>query len=285
MKRALLLLIVAGCWAGQSLAQSSWLSDTRLTSLSFEWDKPIFDDRTFDRDDVTGASSVLFITGRARVGDSFRLVAELPISHFGYESNNPFGGDDNSTTLGNIYAGGIWDINTSNPNTHTFIEFGVRIPTAPSQRDDKRFGSTTGRFSELERREAFGEDTWSIPLIANYVTSVREPFALKFRLGTAYDLFVDELKNVDNQLHLLYGLTTMYREQKVEAYLGFSGRNQYSGLPSGTDFWDTGLTQIRAGIARPFRNITPGIYARLPLGDNYTQTLDFAYGISLEIRG
>lgn len=285
MKRAFLILFIVGCWAGSLHAQSPWLSDTRLSSISLEWDKPHFDDRVFDQDDVTTASSVLFITARARVTDNLRIVGELPISHFGYDGNNPFGGDDNSTTIGNIYAGGILDVNMSDPYSHAYIELGVRIPTAPNLEDDDKFGNNTGRFSEIERQEAFGEDTWSIPLIINYVTNVRDPFALKFRVGTVYDTFVEDLKNVDDQLHLLYGLTTMYRKPKVEAYFGFSGRNQYVGLPSGIDFWDSGLTQLRAGIARPFRHVTPGIYARLPLGDNFTQSIDFAYGISIEIRG
>ncbi|MGD8749723.1 MAG: hypothetical protein PVI44_14765 [Balneolaceae bacterium] len=284
MKHIALLILGLGLLAGTSYAQSPWLSDTRLSSVSLEWDKPLFDSRYLDRDVVTGASSVLFVTGRLRVNDNLRVVGELPLSHFGYEGNNPAGGDDNSTVIGNVYLGTIWDINMSNPNNHAFIELGARIPTTPDPRTNRQFGSQTGRFSELDRQEAFGSDMWSIPLTANFVTSVSDPFALKFRVGTVYNIFVDNLKDVDNQLHLLYGLTAMYRQPTVEGYLGFSGRNQYAGLVSGVDFWDTGLTQLRAGIARPFRNVTPGIYVRKPLGDNYNQVLDLAYGITLEFR-
>lgn len=285
MKKVILLLILTGLGTTCVYAQSPWLSDTRLSSVSLEWDKPLFDKRTYDRDIVSGATSVLFVTSRVRVGDDFRFVAELPISHFGYENNNPFGGDDNSTVIGNVYAGGIWDVNLGNPYTHSFIEFGVRIPTTPNARNNKRFGGTTGRFSELERSEAFSNDVWTVPLIANYFTSVRALFAVKLRLGATYNIFVNNLKNQENQMHLLYGVTALYRPLTFEAQLGFSGRNQFVGLPSGIDFWDSGLTQIRAGIARPFRNITPGLYVRKPLGDNYNQVLDLAYGISLEIRG
>ncbi len=161
MKKALLLLLMAGLWAEISYAQSPWLSDTRQSAVSIEWDKPVFDDRTYDQNDVTGASSVLFLTGRVKTGENLRFVAELPLSHFGYKNNNPFGGDDNSTSLGNIYAGSIFDLNMKNPDAHSFIELGVRIPTSSSPRDDERFGSNTGRFSELDRREAFSYDTWA----------------------------------------------------------------------------------------------------------------------------
>ena len=270
-----------GVWVGLASAQSPWLSDTRLTSISLEWDKPLFDDRTLDRDVVTNATSVLFLTGRVRVNDSFRVVGELPISHFGYENNNPLG-DDNSTIIGNIYAGGIWDVNMRNPNTHLFVELGVRIPTAPES-TTKRFGGMTGMLSENERAEAFATDSWAIPLVGNYVTSVSGPFAMKFRLGTIYDIYVDDLESFDNEFHLLYGLTGLYRKPNVEAHLGFSGRNPYAG--NNPDFFDDGFTQVRAGIARPFRNITPGVYVRKPLGENYNRLVDFAYGFSIEIRG
>jgi len=272
-------------WAAIIHAQSPWLSDTRLSTVSLEWDKPLFDDRSIDRDDITTVSSVLFLTGRMRISDNVRFVAELPVSHFGYENNKPLGGDDNSTVLGNVYVGSIYDINTGNLNTHTFVELGIRIPTTPNPRTDEQFGGKTGRLAELERSEAFTSDVWGIPLIANHVTSVRGPLAIRFRLGTVYVLFIDEQEDVANQMHLLYGLTALARQSTVEAYLGFSGRNQFMGLPSGLDFWDSGLTQIRAGIARPFLNITPGIYLRKPMGENYNRAVDLAYGFSIEIRG
>lgn len=64
----------------------------------------------------------------------------------------------------------------------------------------------------------------------------------------------------------------MYRKSSVEAQLGFSGRNHYAGLPSGVDLWDSGATQLRAGIALPFKNVVPGVDARVLLGDYYAST-------------
>lgn len=284
MKKVILLILLAGSWAGRLHAQSPWLSDSRLSSFSVEWDKPLFDDRYIDRGDLKGATSALFFTGRMRATENLRIVAELPVSYLGYKRNNPFGNSDNSTVIGNIYLGSIWDLNLNNPDNHAFIEGGVRIPTAPSP-SNKRFGANTGMISEAsDRLEAFMWDTWAIPVIGNYVTKIDGPFALKARLGTVYDLFTGDFKDEDNELWLLYGVTAMYREKTVEGYLGFNGRNLYVGNPSDVNFWDSGATQLRAGIARPFRNITPGVYVRKPLGDNYNQILDFAYGISLEFH-
>lgn len=284
MKKLILLLIVCGFIIETTHAQSAWLSDSRLSSVGLEWDKPLFDDRTIDQDQVTAASSALFLTGRIKVADNFRFIAELPVSHFGYEANNPFGGDDNSTVLGNIYLGSIWDLNTNNPNNHAFLELGVRIPTTPDPNDD-RFGSASGIVSESsDRMEAFLADTWSVPLVGNFITSVGGPFAVKGRLGTVYNIYTDDINDFDNAMWLLYGITALYRDPGFEAHAGFSGRNQYVGNVSGSDFGDTGFTQLRAGIAVPFQNITPGIYVRKPLGENYNQLLDLAYGVTLEIR-
>lgn len=274
---------MTGLLTGFANAQSPWLSDSRTSSVSLEWDKPLFDDRTFDRDQISDASSVLFLTGRMRLADNFRFVAELPMSHFGYEGNNPFGGDDNSTAIGNIYAGGIWDINKDTPDNHAFVELGVRIPTAREPNDTERFGNFTGMNSEAsDRMEAFSWDTWTVPLIGNYITTINGPFAAKMRLGTLYNAYVGDFEDLDNELHLLYGISGLYRQPNVEAHLGFSGRNPYVG--NDLDFFDNGFTQLRAGVARPFGKITPGVYVRKPLGENYNQVLDLAYGLSLEVK-
>lgn len=237
-----------------------------------------------DRDEVAGLSSSLFLTGRVRVTDNFRIEAELSVSYFGYQHNNPFGGDDKSTTMGNVYTGGIYDVETRNPDNRFLVELGVRIPTSREPNDTKRFGSVTGISSEAsDRLEAFLWDTWTIPLIGSFITPVSGPFAVKFRLGTIYDIFVDDLKSLDNELHLLYGISGLYRESNIEANLGLSGRNPYVG--NNPDFFDDGFTQIRAGVARPFGKIVPGVYVRKPLGENYNQIVDFAYGFYIEIRG
>lgn len=269
-----------GFWADIMYAQSPWLSDARLSTVSLEWDKPLLDSRTFDRDEVRAASSVLFLTGRARVNDDLRFEVELPVSHFGLKRSNAFA-DDRSTTIGNIYVGGIYDVKIPNPANHAFLELGVRIPTTPSINDD-RFANVLGLFSELDRNEAFIEDTWSIPLIGTYITQISGPFAARLRLGTAYDIYAGDLKDLDNELHLLYGISGLYRKPKVEAQLGFMGRNQYAG--NNADFGDSGFTQLRAGVARPFGKVVPGVYVRKPLGENYNAFLDWAFGLNLEFR-
>lgn len=283
MKKLTLPILLVVLLSGISYAQSPWFNETRLSSVTLEWDNPSFDNRTFDNDDLTWGSSVLFATGRFRITDDFRFKAEVPFSYFGYENTNPFGGEENSLIIGNIYAGFVSDINLANPYRHVFIELGVRIPTSPSPDNTDEFGANTALFSEVDRREAFGTDTWAIPLLLNYVTSVSNPFAVKFRLGTVYDIYVDDLDALDNEFYLLYGITPMYRTAKFEAHAAFMGRNKYIG--NNPDFLDDGFTQIRLDLGLPFGNVTPGVYGRLPLGDNYNQLINFAWGVKLEVRG
>lgn len=283
MKKLVLCLIMVGLCAGVTKAQSGWLSDTRQSLISIEWDKPLFDNDMIDRDEVAGMSSSMFLTGHIKVADNFRIAAELPISYFGYQHNNPSGGDENSTVLGNVYAGGIYDFETRNRDNHFYVELGVRFPTAREPRSDKRFGSLAGIGSEAaDRLEAFIWDTWTIPLIGNFMTPIDGPFAVKFRLGSIYDIYVDDLKSLDNELYLIYGISGLYQQPKFEVNIGFSGRNPYVG--NNPDFIDDGFTQLRAGVSRPFRNVVPGVYVRQPLGDNYSRMVDFAYGFLIEIR-
>ncbi len=142
---------------------------------------------------------------------------------------------------------------------------------------------STGMSSEAsDRLEAFMWDTWTVPLVGSYITKISGPFATKFRLGTIYDIYVDDFESLDNELHLLYGISGLYRESTFEASLGFSGRNPYVG--NNPDFFDDGFTQLQAAVARPFGNIVPGVYVRKPLGDNYNQLVDFAYGLWIEVR-
>ena len=89
MKKLTLPILLLVFFSGLSNAQSPWFNETRLSSITFEWDNPSFDERTYDNDDLTWGSSVLFATARFRLNDNLRFEAEVPFSYFGYENNNP----------------------------------------------------------------------------------------------------------------------------------------------------------------------------------------------------
>ncbi|MDR8394403.1 hypothetical protein NC796_24860 [Aliifodinibius sp. S!AR15-10] len=177
--------------------------------------------------------------------------------------------DYENTIIGNIYIGGILRKDTQETDGHFFIEFGFRLPTTPKPKINKITAQSTGLRSELsDRFEAFVSNTWAIPLIVNFVKPVKDPMAIKFRLGTVWD----ERKDSENMFFLLYGLTGLYRTSTVEAYLGINGRSPYAG--NDTEFFNDGFSQLRAGVARPFNEIVPGIYLRKPVGENYNRWVD-----------
>jgi len=61
-----------------------------------------------------------------------------------------------------------------------------------------------------------------------------------------------------------------------------AGRNHLLG--NDPDFADSGLTQLRGGVSFRLQRVEPGIFARLPLGDNYNKIINRAYGISLKLH-
>jgi hypothetical protein len=283
MKKLILSVLIIGLWSGMASAQSPWMNDIRTSSITLEWDKPKFDDRSFQGRHYTGTSSALFISGNVRITDNLRFVGEIPISHAGNKNFEQTGETEYSTVLGNIYTGGILDIDTGNPGYNFYVQLGVRIPTIQKSTVEKiRFGSTTGRFSEyVDRGEAFDVNIWAIPLSGHYIVSTRDNFDVKFRLGTVYNIYTGEF-DWENELYLLYGLIALYRFSAVEGHLGFSGRNRVIG--NDPDFVHGGFTQIRGGISVPFGHFVPGIFVKKPLGENFNRLIDYSYGFSLEIR-
>lgn len=273
------LFLIAGLTVDTS-AQSPWLVKSKQSSLTIEWDKPLFDSDLVNRDMVTSISSVMFVTGKAKVNDKFRIVAELPLSHFGIKDSE-FTSGTSHTQVGNIYLGGELDANTRNEGTALTFELGVRIPTMGETEDAGDIGAFTGLVSESERHEAFFIDTWSIPVYATTTQKIADFGYLNFRGGALYDIYTDDLSFLDNELHLLYTISTTITTKPMDALIGFSGRHHVVG--NGAENTKP-VTQLRGGIGKRFSHWTPSIYARLPLSRDFNALVDVAYGFSLSLN-
>lgn len=292
MKKLIVSSLLVVLWMGSCYAQSPWLSNARANKILLEWDKPIFSsDEGFGREDATAASSVVFLTGDIVITDNFSLIVELPFSHFGLVDEERASGFDNeNTVVGNLYMGGLLDINVKTPGDRLFIEFGLRVPTTPDPETNQVVAQATGLRSEMsDRFEAFIDDYWAIPLIGNYVTTFEEPVAIKLRLGTVW---VNPLKfsnrffyskDSERTLHLLYGITGFYNASPIEISLGINGRSPFVSNRN-RNFFNDGFSQLRAGVMRPFNHIVPGIYLKKPIGENYSKWVDWGYGLNIEYR-
>lgn len=283
MNKLILSGLMLGLLGSFSYAQSPWLSDSETNKILVEWDKMIFShEREFNWREVISGSTVFFITGELGITENASVMVELPFSYYGYmeEFNVPLS-EYERTIIGNIYIGGKLHIERSqDPDHHMFVELGVRLPTTPEPGIGEGYAHSNGLQSELsDRFEAFAYyNDWSIPLIGNYVRTIRDPVAIKFRLGTIWV----ERKKSENMLFLLYGLTGLYRTSAIEGYLGINGRSPYYG--NNPIFFDDGISQLRAGVGRPFNEVVPSIYIRKTLGENYNQIVDWGYGINIEYR-
>jgi hypothetical protein len=83
MKTLITICVLLLLYPVYTSAQSYWLGQSGERSISFEWDKPVFDLFLDDDEKISGMTSVLFITARAKAGEKLTLVADIPISHFG----------------------------------------------------------------------------------------------------------------------------------------------------------------------------------------------------------
>lgn len=281
MKKLLLSSLILLLWIEVSYAQSQWMRNSESQHVFLEWDKPVFsNDFGLTKDDVTAASSVLFLSAQIGVAENTWFAVSLPISHFGLEEHlRSEGFEDQNTTIGNLYLGGIFVTEIEESDNRLIIEAGIWLPTMSDQNNNQVAGQTTGLRSEVaDRLEAFLTDNWGIPVVANFATSRANPVAVKLRLGTIFD----KTKDLDTTLFLLYGITGILNASTAEISLGINGRSPYMG--NDPDFFKDGFSQARAGVAFPFNQIVPGFYAKIPVGDNYDMFVDWGYGFNIEYR-
>lgn len=241
----------------------------------------MFNSDTFNRDAITSASSVLFITGKFNLRPGIRLILEVPVSHVGFTEDEFFEGSSH-TTIGNLYAGGQLDIPSSSLNLQSNVELGLRFASMPEPGFFEDMGYFTGALSENERKEAFIYKMWSVPVALNSAFRLNERFSLETKLGTNLDIYAgEESEALDNELHLIYGATGLYSFNSFTAHLGLNGRNHYAG--NEPEFADTGLLQARGGISFSAGSLEPGMFVRAPLGENYSEIVDWAFGFSIAV--
>lgn len=297
MKTFVVICVVFLMYPVYTSAQSYWLGQAGKHSLSFEWDKPVFDFNLIDEEDekISGMSSVLFITARAQAGKRVTLVADVPISHFGgsfatysfnynsYSWNRKLESHSN-TALGNIYIGGEYRIRHELESIVSHLKFGLRLPTASEYDDDFISGHFTGAISEFDRLSAFEKDTWLIRFLASSVIDQRNS-DLKFVInaGLGYQLFTGRKGDfVDNMWYFQYAFILLYSNEQLEAQLGISGSNPFHG--NDADLVDDGISQARVSLGKHFNGWTASFYARRPLTDSIHDFLKFSYGVSVSIN-
>jgi hypothetical protein len=272
-------------------AQSYWLNPTGTNSISFEWDKPLFDLNQENGEKTSSMTSFLFINARVKAGERFTLVADLPISHFrgslmtfSYESWSSKLESQDNTALGNIYIGGEYRIRPELKSIVSHLKFGLRLPTASDYDGDFVNGLITGAASEFDRLSAFNSDTWLLRFLASSIIDQKiSDLKVVLNAGLSYQVFTGRIADyLDNMLYFQYAFILLYSNEQIDAHLGISGSNPFHGNEA--DFVEDGISQVRAGLGTHFNGWSASVYARRPLTDSVHDFLKFSYGVSISIN-
>ncbi len=252
-------------------AQSIWQDYTARTALTLEILKPDYN----NGEDVTFLTSVLFLSARAPVTRNMIFVAELPYSTINWDI--PQGPDLGSQqTFGNPYFGlefGSW-------RSPLFFEIGVRAPLTADVDGDNGDATYNGYVTDfVDRAEAFAPDAIPVTGFINYVFRSQTGFSLRLRAGPAF--WIASGDREDSETFVLYSAQIWYDAGKIIFGGGFSGR--YLASADGGDFGERSTHQLTFGLDILLGIIRPGVQIRIPLDEDYKDTMNFVIGITLGI--
>jgi len=272
------LLTIVATMAGELFnttplsGQSNWLTKSKKTSVTLEMIKPNFD---WD-DDLTLATSVVFLSARGPISETNSVVVEFPIAHIGFDNSD----SPDETLLGNPYFGFEFGVS----DTPIFFELGFRIPVAS---DDKEGAAIVGILSDFERLEAFTPDlllfTWGV----NYQHRNASNIVFRLRGGPSLWVFssTEEEDNPEDELWLDYSVQVGYENDAFSALARLSGSYW---VTRGDDETLPTARQLALAVSWVHSRLRPGVHFRLPFnsGDDVISLLepDFVLGLSLGVQ-
>ena len=248
-------------------AQSVWIDQHLDQGLALEALKPSFS----EGGDVTFLTSVLYLSGRLRLSERVRVVAELPVSHFG--ADDEFG-DEGGTSLGNPYVG----VEIAEAGASTFFEVGLRVPLA----SEEGGGLETGFLADYDRVEAFVPDWVSILLVPNYVYDSLSGFSVRLRLGPSLLVATDKDEFSDRvELFGLYGAQLWYQAGQVRVGAGFTGRLIVT--EEGLNFEERSVHHVGVALIGDLGTVRSGLHLKVPVDEELGDILDYVVGVSLSV--
>lgn len=248
-----------------AVAQGSWLTQDSRANIGVEVLRPGFESEL----DMGFATSTVFLSGRAPLGDRWSVAAELPFAQAYPPSAS---GIDASVRLGNPYVGLGWQ----RPASRFQAEVGIRAPLMGEPETPADLGPIlTGLVSDLERMEAFLPDSWAASALANYTTSVG-PLDARLRGGPTV-LWGDGASDV----LMSYTAQLWYDAARLAVGAGYSGRANVS---SDDGFDEDTASQILMAAHYAFGRLRPGVQLRLPLDQEMRDVASTTLGVSLSYR-
>ena len=257
-------MVISAWLSPLSQAQSFWLDQRGEKLVSIELLKP-----RLDGGGTTLASSAVFFAGRFPIGQGISVAAELPLSHFGYESSFA---SESHTAVGNPYVG----LRMRSSSSPWQAAFGVRLPLA----SDENPGLITGLNADFDRFEAFTPELSAIQFDVNYLFEHPSGFSTSVRAAPSIMIPARE-SGGDTELFIAYSAMGWQRHGRVRAGAGMSGRLLAS--QPGLSIEERSVHQLGLSVIGTFGSVQPGLHFRLPVDEEFSRFVDYVIGMNVAV--
>lgn len=266
LSRNLLAALAAFALCSAPLAaQSAWLAPGPRPAASAELFRA-----GFVEDDDFSAATAAFLAGRLPLGRA-RLTFEVPLAY----AATPTGG---STAVGNPYVG----LETPVAEGRGVLELGLRLPLG-GESGAGTLATGVGRFSDMDRLEAFEADVLSLALLGSLERG-EGAVRLLLRGGPVFWVRTKRQRRLQDRGEMIaaYSARALIERGAASFSAGFSGRWAVTADSGGfgqNSFHQFGVTaDYQAGPIRP------GLLLRLPIDDDLRDVLDYVFGLRLAVR-
>lgn len=176
--------------------------------------------------------------------------------------------------MGNPYVG----IEVAHRTRPLHGEVGIRLPL-----DGGEEALLSGMASDLDRREAFFGDEFSIVGLADYryhLPGAASGWSLRLRGGPNLWIYADDVAADDADLFANYAAQVWYDARRIQLGIGAVGRALLT--EDNLSFGARTAHQLDVSILGTYRTFQPGLHFGLPFDDkDFNEMTDYVVGVSL----
>lgn len=209
--------------------------------------------------DIGFLTMAYFASVRIALGKGISFVGEVPFANLSFDG---FGSENG---FGNIYLG------VEETRKDFYGEFGIRIPTA----SENTTSNLVGLVSDLDRWEAWIEDTWTVTGGLNYRHIPEGAAGTRARLVVAGSI---PTQGNEPEFFGIYALQLLYKNKGGEFSMGFNGRLW---LTKRGSFAQRSTHQFGLAGSYTFGQFRPGLQFKVPLDEDLADLVDFTIGLTL----
>jgi len=257
-------------------AQPVWTQASPVDGLTIEAHKPLYTDAS----GVTAITSAWLLTGQATLRPGLRAGVDVGISHYGQQAGEPgllgiVADDVRETTPANVGLFLAYD--RFFPNLTVTLH--GRLPTASDGLDN--VGRVAGRYSDLDRYDAFLSHTTTLGLTGDYQVALDETFSLRGRVGAIGHFIGERGPNAPARTDLVvrYAVQGWYEDSDFRGGVGAVGISNLTDEFVG--FVERSQVMLAATVIAKVGGVEPGLTVKVPMTDELGTAMDAAVTLSL----